>query len=64
MSAKNPMFSYLADALGELRHVTWPSRKEVIRHTGIIIISVAVAMLVIAILDHGLDFLVNRFIIK
>lgn len=59
-----PVVAYVQDSLSELRHVAWPSRNEVIRYTLTIVISVAIAMVVIAALDYGLSLLVDQFIIK
>ena len=58
------MIGYFQDSITELRHVSWPSRRQVIQHTAVIIASVAIAMVIIAALDYGLDLLVQEFIIK
>ena len=46
----------------ELKKVVWPSRKEVISHTIIVIISTAVSMAIIAAIDFGLFNLVQLMI--
>lgn len=46
----------------ELKRVVWPSRKIVISHTIIVIISVAVAMAITAVLDYGLFSLIQWLI--
>lgn len=58
------MIGYFQDSIAELRLVSWPTRKQVVQHTAIIIASVAIAMVIIAALDYGLDLLVQAFIIK
>jgi preprotein translocase subunit SecE len=55
---------YIQGAIAELQHVTWPSRKEVIDYTVIILVSIAIAMLIVSVIDFGLVTLVNIFIIK
>lgn len=57
-------FDYIRDSIAELRKVSWPSRQEVIRYTIIILISVAVAVLVVAAIDFALNYLVKEFLIK
>lgn len=58
-----PVVSYIQDSIEELRHVAWPTRREVIRYTATIIVSVAIAMLIVAVLDYLLGLAVDRFII-
>lgn len=48
----------------ELKKVIWPSRKELISHTIIVILSVAVSMAIIAAIDYGLFVLVQWLIYK
>lgn len=56
-------FSYIRESIGELNHVTWPTRREVIQHTVIILVSVSVATMIIASVDFGLNLLVNRLLL-
>ena len=46
----------------ELQKVVWPSRKTVISHTVIVIVSIGVAMAIIALIDLGLSALIQWFI--
>jgi preprotein translocase subunit SecE len=55
---------YIRSAVAELQRVVWPTRREVIRYTAIILVSIVIAMLLIALVDYGLEILVNLFIIK
>lgn len=55
---------YFRDSFGELHKVSWPTRKDVINHTLIILISVAISMGVVAIIDYLLSLLVNHYLIK
>lgn len=57
-------FLYIRDSIGELGHVAWPSRRDVIEHTTIILISVAIATLVVAAVDFSLNFLINELLVK
>lgn len=51
--------TFAQQSLAELRRVTWPSRAEVTNYTLIIIATVALAGLILAIIDYGLSTGVN-----
>lgn len=51
-------FSFVISTIDELKKVVWPSRDTVVRHTIMVIVSVAVAVLIFASLDYGLQKLV------
>lgn len=53
--ASFPLVKYLREAREELQKVTWPSRKQVIRYS-IIVIAMCV---VFALYFGGLDYLLN-----
>lgn len=55
---------YLRNAWQELRHVTWPSRKESLRLTSAVIVFAAVFGLLIAATDYGLDKVFKKVILK
>ncbi len=59
-----PLINYFSQSIAELRQVVWPTRQMVIQYTAVILVSVAVAMLLVASLDYGLGLIVDRFIIK
>ena len=46
----------------EFRKVVWPNRQEVISHTIIVIISMVVAIGLIAAIDYGLFLLVQMLV--
>lgn len=49
---------YFKSVIEEGRKVIWPSRETVIRHTTMVIISVAIAVVIFAGIDYGLSKLV------
>jgi preprotein translocase subunit SecE len=58
----NKLIQYIVDSKNELKHVTWPSKKEVKRHTIlVIIISVGVALF-LGIIDYILNFGLEQII--
>lgn len=50
--------SYIKSVLDEGRKVVWPSRELVIRHTLLVVATVAIAVLIFAGIDYGLQKLV------
>jgi len=56
--------NYFLSAYAELKKVTWPSRKEVISHTIIVVASIAIAMIIVAALDYGLFYLTQILIYR
>ena len=52
--------TFLKDAMYEMKKVTWPTKKEAIRHTLIVII----VCIAVAIFLGGIDFLFNKVIEK
>lgn len=60
----NSVFTFLTEAKVELSRVNWPSQKQVIRYTVLVIsISIAVALF-LGSLDLLFSSLVERFLIK
>ncbi len=62
----NPVSKYIRETRGELRKVTWPSRQESWRLTGIVM-AVTLAMAVFlwtfdAIFSNGLEFVLQQII--
>jgi len=60
----NRLLAYFRDVRGELAKVSWPTRRQTIEYTLIVLgISFAIAIFLGA-LDFGLGELVNRFILR
>ena len=63
-AAKPNMFArigrYLHDVQAEMRRVVWPSRKEVINSSGIVITTLVIFVLLILIYDQIALFIVNN----
>lgn len=53
---------FLRDVVKELKRVSWPSRKELIRYTGVVVATVVFMAVFFAIVDLGISSLV-RFIL-
>jgi preprotein translocase SecE subunit len=61
---KLPVVPFLGSVVDEGKKVVWPTRDVVIRHTVMVIVSVAIATLIYASLDFGLQKLVISAIKK
>ncbi|MCR4277644.1 MAG: preprotein translocase subunit SecE [Candidatus Berkelbacteria bacterium] len=53
-----PIVPFLGSVVDEGKKVVWPNRDVVIRHTIMVIVSVAIATLIFASIDFGLQKLV------
>ncbi len=53
-----PFVPFLGSVVDEGKKVVWPTRNVVIRHTVMVIFSVAIATLIFASIDFGLQKLV------
>jgi len=47
----NPVQAYFRETIGELRKVSWPSRREALQLTGLVIIVMVVVGLILSITD-------------
>jgi len=56
--------NFFTGAYDELKKVVWPSRKEVTSHTIIVIVSIAVSMAIIALIDYALFYLIQWLIYR
>lgn len=56
--AKFTPFQYVKTTVEEARKVVWPSRETVIRHTIMVIVSVAIGVVIFGGIDYGLQKLV------
>jgi preprotein translocase subunit SecE len=49
------IISFFKESYQELLKVSWPSKITIVKHTLIVVFSVAVVMLVLTLLDYGLS---------
>lgn len=55
--------NFFTGSFEEFKKVIWPSRKEVISHTIIVLMSIIVSMLIIMAVDYGLFTLIQKYLI-
>lgn len=53
MSAKLPKFTFIREAFGEMKHVTWPKPRHIAVFTGLVIIVVIIFSYFINFVDTG-----------
>ena len=63
-SRRKTLFKSLAEIVGELKKVTWPTRHEVIRLTGIVLVICIVTGIIIGLFDFGFAQLVSKVFIR
>ncbi|MEJ0053653.1 MAG: preprotein translocase subunit SecE [bacterium] len=56
------LFSYLTHVRAELSHVTWPSRKEAIEHTLLVLFISLITALLIGALDYVFTTVVSYYV--
>ncbi|MCL2055910.1 MAG: preprotein translocase subunit SecE [Oscillospiraceae bacterium] len=50
------------DMRGELKRVVWPSKKQTINNTGIVLMFMAIMAIIIGLFDTGLTSLIRLFL--
>ena len=53
-------FRFIGDVIGELKKVTWLTRREALYLTSLVLVVAAAAALVLGVLDYGFTQLVER----
>jgi preprotein translocase subunit SecE len=52
---------YLKETRGELKHVSWPTREQIISYTIVVIIISIVTSIYLGVFDFGFSIIFNRF---
>lgn len=56
------IFRYFKEVGAELKKVTWPTRQELVKYTGVVLVFIAVFAVVIGAMDLGLTSLLKWII--
>ncbi|MCJ7769861.1 MAG: preprotein translocase subunit SecE [Dehalococcoidales bacterium] len=59
----NSRFSFFGDIIGELKKVSWLTRREALYLTGLVLLVAATVGAILGGLDYGFSFIVNNLII-
>jgi len=63
MQALKNFFQFVKDAREELKKVTWPTRDEVTRFTGVVVVTLFVVSLFLWAIDFSLETLI-KYVMK
>lgn len=55
---------YIQGSYREFRLVTWPSREAIIQYTILVTVSIIISVLILTVLDYGLQHTTNRYLIR
>lgn len=58
------LFNYLKDTRSELRHVSWPTRKQAVNYTALVIGLSIVVSIILGFFDVIYDFILKTYILK
>lgn len=56
--------NYFKGVVSETKKVTWPTRKQVINHTILVIVAIGLMMLIFGAIDLGFSKLLEQFILR
>ena len=54
---------FIKDSYKEARKVSWPNRKQLTDHSIIVLGAIIISIVVIAVIDYGLQTLVQKYIL-
>lgn len=60
----NFIVNYFVGSWNELKRVSWPTRKEVIDHTIVVLVSMVAAIAITSAIDYSLTALVQYFVTR
>jgi preprotein translocase subunit SecE len=58
----NLVVNYFVGSWAELKKVSWPTKKEVLNHTVIVLVSATLAIAITGAVDYGLTYLVQYLV--
>lgn len=53
---------FFADVKGEFKKVTWPSREQTMKQTGVVLVITMVTSVFLGVVDYGLNQIVKQVI--
>lgn len=57
---KNNMFNYLREVRAELKHVSWPTRRQALTYTVVVVIVSLATAVYLGLLDYAFTLLVGQ----
>ena len=56
------LFDYIRDTKAEMKHISWPTKKQAVGYTVLVIVISIIVSIYLGILDFGLTELVTKII--
>lgn len=63
-AAQKQRFKFISDIISELKKVTWPSRVDAFRLTGLVIAFTIVVALILGVIDYGFSKLMDVILLR
>jgi preprotein translocase subunit SecE len=63
-SLKDQVTRFMRGSWAELKKVHWPTRKELIIYTGVVLVSVLIVAVLLWIFDSAFSFLLSKLILR
>jgi preprotein translocase subunit SecE len=57
-------FKFVSDIISELKKVTWPSRADALRLTGLVIAFTIVVAIILGVIDYGFSKLMDVILLR
>ena len=57
------LFNYIRETIGELKHVNWPSRKQIATYTILVIVISFVVSIYLGVFDRLYTYIITNFFI-
>ena len=57
------IFDYIKDTKGEMKHVSWPTRKQTATYTALVVLVSIFAAFYLGIFDHLFTIIVDKFLL-
>ncbi len=63
-AAQKQRFKFISDIIAELKKVTWPSRADALRLTGLVIAFTIVVAIILGVIDYGFSKLMDVILLR
>ena len=60
---RNAIVNFISDTIAEMKKVTWLSRKDIVKLTGMVLLVAIAAGIVLGLVDLGFSQLINKLIL-
>jgi len=57
------IFDYIKDTKGEMKHVSWPTRKQTFTYTALVVLVSVFSAFYLGLFDHLFTIIVDKFLL-